>query len=75
MEPEGSLSCSQEPATDPYPESDESNPHPPTICPTDLHNMPLQSIHSNDSKCPKFGKINVTDAQIREVGRWGRHCP
>jgi hypothetical protein len=28
MEPEGPLSCSQEPATRPYPESDESSPHP-----------------------------------------------
>jgi hypothetical protein len=30
MEPEGSLQCSQEPDTFPYPEPDESNPHPPT---------------------------------------------
>jgi hypothetical protein len=27
MEPEGSLSCSQEPATGHYPKTDESNPH------------------------------------------------
>jgi hypothetical protein len=27
MELEGSLLCSQEPATGPYPESDESSPH------------------------------------------------
>jgi hypothetical protein len=26
MEPEGSLQCSQQPATDPYPEPDESSP-------------------------------------------------
>jgi hypothetical protein len=27
MEPEGSLLCSQQPATDPYPEPDESRSH------------------------------------------------
>jgi hypothetical protein len=31
MEPEGSLSCSEEPATGPNPEPDESNPHPETL--------------------------------------------
>jgi hypothetical protein len=31
MEPEDSLSCSQEPAIGPYPEPDESNPHPPKL--------------------------------------------
>jgi hypothetical protein len=29
MENEGLLPCSQEPATSPYPEPDESNPHIP----------------------------------------------
>jgi hypothetical protein len=29
MEPEGLLLCLQEPAIGPYPERDESNPHPP----------------------------------------------
>jgi hypothetical protein len=31
MEPEVSLPCSQESATDPYPQSDESSPHLPTL--------------------------------------------
>jgi hypothetical protein len=33
MKTEGSLSCSQEPATGPYSEPDESNAHPPTLFP------------------------------------------
>jgi hypothetical protein len=31
MEPEGSLSCSQEPSTGPYPEPDKSNPYHPIL--------------------------------------------
>jgi hypothetical protein len=31
MEPERSLSCSQEPAISPYPEQDESTPYLPTL--------------------------------------------
>jgi hypothetical protein len=33
MEPEGSLPCSQGPATGPYPEPDSSSPYPPTRFP------------------------------------------
>jgi hypothetical protein len=33
MEREGSLPCSQEPATCPYPEPNESNPHLQTLFP------------------------------------------
>jgi hypothetical protein len=31
MEPEGSLPCSQEPTTSPYPEPDQSNPYHPIL--------------------------------------------
>jgi len=33
MESEGSLPCLQEPATGPFPEPDELNPHFPTLFP------------------------------------------
>jgi hypothetical protein len=33
MEPEDSLPRSQKPATDAYPEPNESDPHPPTLLP------------------------------------------
>jgi hypothetical protein len=33
MQPEGSLPCSQEPSTGPYPEPDQSNPHHPILRP------------------------------------------
>jgi hypothetical protein len=36
MEPEGSEPCSQQPAIDAYPETDESSPHPPTPLPEDI---------------------------------------
>jgi hypothetical protein len=35
MEPEGYLLCSQEPSTGPYPELDQSSPHPRNIFPYD----------------------------------------
>jgi len=31
MQPEGSLPCSQQPTTGPYPEQDTSSPHLPTL--------------------------------------------
>jgi len=45
MEPEGSLSCSQDPTTDPYPEPTASSPHLPTLFPKDLfqYYLPIYS--------------------------------
>jgi hypothetical protein len=39
MKPEGSLPCSQEPSTGPYPEPDQSNPYHPILsqAATDTH--------------------------------------
>jgi hypothetical protein len=40
MEPEGSLPCSQEPSTGPYPEPDHSNPYRPILSKIDcLHTI------------------------------------
>jgi hypothetical protein len=46
MEPEDSLPCSQEPATGPYPETCESNPHPPILLPEVHFNISLPSTRS-----------------------------
>jgi hypothetical protein len=35
MEREGSLPCSRQPTSDPYPEQDVSSPHLPTLFPKD----------------------------------------
>jgi hypothetical protein len=44
MELEGLLPCSQEPATGPYPDADESSPHPQTI-PTRFVLILSSSLH------------------------------
>jgi hypothetical protein len=43
MEPEGSLSCSQEPSTGPYPEPDRSSPYHPIL--SLLRSILILSIH------------------------------
>jgi hypothetical protein len=48
MEPQCSLPCSQEPATGPYPEPDESTPHLPTLR-FPLPNRSKQSVHVQES--------------------------
>jgi hypothetical protein len=46
MEQEGSLPCSQEPATDVYPELEESSPHSPPYSSTIPFNITLPSASS-----------------------------
>jgi hypothetical protein len=43
MEPEGSLLCSQELVTGPYPDPDASSPHLPTL-------FSLESVNQNQSQ-------------------------
>jgi hypothetical protein len=42
MEPEVSLLCSQEPTNGPYPEPDESRPHPTSLKPTQIFSCHLR---------------------------------
>jgi hypothetical protein len=44
MEPEGSLSCLQEPATGSYPDPDESSPQPPQVVPKNPKSEALCNI-------------------------------
>jgi hypothetical protein len=48
MESEGSLPCSQEPCTDPYPEPDQSNPYDTIL-------FPFEAVYQkNPSKSEVF---------------------
>jgi hypothetical protein len=52
MEPEGSLPCTQDPATGTYLEPDESNPHIPIQLPQDLQNYVHRCIRGWFQKFP-----------------------
>jgi hypothetical protein len=48
MEPEGSLPCSQQPATGPYPKPDASSPHPSFLISFHLRlGLPIGLFHAS----------------------------
>jgi len=83
MQPEGSLSCSQNPATSPYPDPDASSPHFPSYFPKIHSNIILPSTpRFSESSFPfRFSNQNFVcmhDARHRihfkswSSGLW--HC-
>jgi hypothetical protein len=64
MEPEGSLSCSQEPATGPYPEPDESNHIPKPYFPNFHFNIILPSTPRSSEWSRPLRLSNQNDVRI-----------
>jgi hypothetical protein len=69
MEPDGSLACSQEPDTDPYPESKESSPHLPNLFPWDTSNTIFPStFRSSEWSLPfRLHRVIMTVYVRKEV--------
>jgi hypothetical protein len=63
MEPVSSLSCSQHPATVPYPESDESDQHPKPCFPGMYFNVILPST-PRSSKCSHLLRLDLVKRSV-----------
>jgi hypothetical protein len=73
METEGSLPCSKEPATCPYPEPNESNPHPQTL--SYIENFLGMKI--SQSKTLEYTTLNITSFRLIKIllsDISGSHC-
>jgi hypothetical protein len=69
MEPEGTLPCSQEPSTGPYPGPDESNPHFPTLFPYIHSNIIFPNTPKSSIWFPYFRFSDKSFARISHLSR------